>query len=129
MTKLTELESGALKHKEDKLRLDLVPIDVLAMVAGPLTVGLMKGYPEHNWYKGIDYMSSYAAAMRHIGAWFNGEDMNVERLPDGQLVGVPHLHCAIFNLVSIALQQAKNRHDLDNRWIMPKSEEVKDESQ
>ena len=72
----TKGEEGE-KHDEGKLRLDLIPtlpIKELALVYG---MGAKK-YGKDNWKKGLKYSRIYAAMLRHLVAWIEGEDVDEE---------------------------------------------------
>jgi len=49
---------------------------------------------DHNWRKGYDWSLSFAAAMRHLWAFWRGEDMDPE-------TGVPHPICAAFHMFGL----------------------------
>jgi hypothetical protein len=99
--------SGAQKDKIDKLRLDLVPPEMILSLGTVLTYGAQK-YDDRNWEKGIPYMDSYAASMRHLLQWASGVDIDDES-------GLQHIEQAALNLLMIATQTRRGRDDLDNR--------------
>lgn len=68
------------KDDQGKLRYDLVPADALQQLVEVYTMGAAK-YGDRNWENGIDYSRIYAAMMRHLQAWWQGEDYDEE---DGQ---------------------------------------------
>lgn len=70
-------KSGAVKADGGKRRLDLVPVGPLLDIADVLTFGANK-YADRNWEKGFPYGRVYGAAMRHLLAWWNGEDRDPE---------------------------------------------------
>jgi hypothetical protein len=71
-----ELEEGT-KFDENKPAMDLLPPEVLESVASVLTYGAKK-YEPHNWMKGILYSRVYAAAQRHMNAFWAGEASDEE---------------------------------------------------
>lgn len=75
----TQAKQGV-KYDNGKLRYDLIPIKSLQSLAWVYTNGAIK-YGDRNWEKGILYSRIYAAMMRHLTAWFDGEDLDKE---DGQ---------------------------------------------
>lgn len=100
-------DPGGLKHDGDKVRMDLLPIEALVGTAQVLTFGAAK-YEDDNWRKGIKYNRLYGAALRHLTAWYAGEDLDPES-------GLSHLHhagCCIAFLQSFTETQ---RTELDNR--------------
>lgn len=76
------------KHDTDKDRWDLLPIQPLQYVVKVLTFGARK-YSAENWKK-VDSPREryYAALMRHLSAWRQGEVMDQES-------GYPHLAHAV----------------------------------
>ena len=75
--------SGAVKADGGKRRLDLVPVSPLLDIADVLTFGADK-YEPRNWERGFPYGRLYGAAMRHLLAWWGGQD-------DDEETGLPHL--------------------------------------
>lgn len=54
-------------------RFDLIPIFALTKLAEHYGAGARK-YDDHQWRKGYEYSKSYAALLRHLTAWWGGED-------------------------------------------------------
>ena len=75
-----------------KIRTDLIPPEAIRGTARVLTYGAKK-YDDRNWERGLDYSRIYGALLRHILAWWEGEDLDPES-------GLNHLHhvgcCAMF---------------------------------
>ena len=65
------------KFDAGKLRLDLVPTDGILALAQVLTSGAEK-YGERGWEKGMAWSRPYAALMRHLLAWWSGQDTDPE---------------------------------------------------
>jgi 5'-nucleotidase len=82
-------EKGAKPQRYDLL--PVLPLDMLAELYGN---GAAK-YAAHNWRRGYDWSLSYAAAMRHLTRFWNGEDIDPE-------MGLPHVTCATFHLFALA---------------------------
>lgn len=95
-----------LKWDKKKLRMDLIPVEALERLAEVLTYGANK-YTDRNWEKGISWSRTYGAALRHLTAWFKGEDLDPES-------GLPHLGHAICNLAFL-LEFAKTKKEFDDR--------------
>lgn len=73
----------ALKDKEGKPRLELLPPDVLRLAAKVFGYGANKyareGSPgEWNWTRGTDWGDHYGALQRHLNSWWEGEDNDPE---------------------------------------------------
>ena len=88
------------KYDAGKLRYDLMPHDALAEYVGVLTYGSAK-YSARNWEAGMDWSRMYAAALRHLTSWWQGEDADPES-------GHPHLAhalCCISFLLAYQLRK------------------------
>lgn len=95
-----------LKHDQDKLRFDLIPVKPLENLAEVYTIGAKK-YAPRNWEKGISWGRIFAAMMRHAWAWWRGEKYDPV---DGQ-----H-HLASVAWCAFALMEYENTHkELDDR--------------
>jgi hypothetical protein len=57
-------------------RFDLIPTGPLRELAEHFGVGASK-YADHQWRKGYEWSKSYAALMRHLNAFWNGQDFDV----------------------------------------------------
>jgi hypothetical protein len=94
LTASQRLNEPGLKYDSDKIRLDLLPIRPLEEIGRVLTYGAVK-YSERNWEKGFSWSRPYAAALRHLFAFWNGETHDKE-------TGLHHLAhaacCVIFLL-------------------------------
>lgn len=90
-------ETGGLKHDDGKLRWDLLPTDSTREIVSVLTMGCKK-YGARNWEKGLDYSRFYAALLRHLSAWWEGEDKD----PESGLSHLAHVACnAVFLLTFV----------------------------
>src|SRR5678810_808588 len=56
------------KHDQDKVPLQLLPLDALTEIAKVLQFGAKK-YAARNWEKGIEYDRVFGATLRHLYAW------------------------------------------------------------
>ena len=95
-----------LKFDGGKLRMDLLDVEALKGIAGILTFGANK-YGDRNWEKGIKWNRVYGAAIRHLLAFWAGEDTDSES-------GLSHLDHAATNLMFLQRFSRTHRH-LDNR--------------
>lgn len=92
MTK--DLTEGV-KFDGDKLRYDLIPPELLEQTALVLTYGAHK-YSERNWEKGMKWGRCFGALMRHMWAWWRGED----RDPETGYSHLSHAACCIAFLIA-----------------------------
>lgn len=101
-------ETKVIKHDGDKVRMDLLPATPLLEIGKVATYGAKK-YADRNWEKGMSWGRMYAAAQRHLLAFWSGEDIDPES-------GLPHLAHAGFNI--LALLEYTNKHtEFDDRSI------------
>jgi hypothetical protein len=102
------------KFDKEKLRMDLVPPAAIKGLAYVLEMGAIK-YGDYNWYKGVEYSRLYAACLRHLIAWWEGED-------DDRESGLSHVDHAMCNLAFLSQFMQDARFELDDR---PDYREVK----
>jgi hypothetical protein len=99
--------TGGKKFDDGKLRWDLLPLDAVEGVVEVLTKGAAK-YGDRNWEEGLLFNRCYAAAMRHIKAWWqDGVELDE--------IGTHPLDNAICELMFIRAFIARGRKDLDDR--------------
>lgn len=67
----------AIKYDKDKIKMELLPPELMTAVGTILTFGAQK-YSERNWEKGMDWGRVYGAMLRHLNAWWSGEDNDPE---------------------------------------------------
>lgn len=103
------------KTDQGKTRFDLMDYEVMAEIADAFAFGLTK-YKPHNWKGGIAYSRLFAACMRHLAAWWQGE----ERASDS---GIHHLAHAGANIVMM-LWHVKYKPELDDRFKHDKPKTV-----
>jgi hypothetical protein len=65
------------KFDDGKPRLDLVPYSTIQALARVLGFGAKK-YGDWNWTKGLSWSRPFSALLRHLWAWFWGEDIDPE---------------------------------------------------
>jgi hypothetical protein len=85
------INDNELKADQGKLRYDLIPVTALEGIAEIFTYGSKK-YDEFNWFKSVQPMRYYAAAMRHIMALQKGTKIDPES-------GLKHIDHAIVSLI------------------------------
>lgn len=92
-----------------KPQLDLIPITSMVYQAIAMADGAKK-YGAYNWReKKVKASIYYAAAMRHMAAWFNGEEVAKDSLK-------PHLAHAIAN-IGILIDAYESGNLINNRPI------------
>lgn len=96
----------AMKFDDGKPPIDLVDKELIIEVAKILGYGAEK-YEAHNWRTGLPLTRYYSAAMRHLMAWNDGEDVDPES-------GLSHISHAACNMMFI-LRLMKDKPELDNR--------------
>ena len=96
------------KKDEGKLPWDLLPYDAVEAVVDVLKFGQAK-YDARNWEKGIKQGRLFAAAQRHLTAWFQkGQDED----PESGLSHLAHAACTVLFMLAFV---KRNRYDLDDR--------------
>lgn len=98
--------SEGVKYDEGKLRYDLMSVQANEGLVRVLTFGANK-YEPRNWERGIGFGRVFGAAMRHLWAWWRGEDYDPES-------GLHHLHhaaCCIHFLQHYAVDGRYDQHD------------------
>lgn len=97
------------KLDQSKLRYDLLCPAAQAGLVKVLTLGAEK-YTDRNWEAGILYSRVFAAAMRHLWAWWGGQDNDPE-------TGESHLDHAAANIhfLSAYIRRPAIASKFDNR--------------
>lgn len=97
---------NARKNIAGKVQFDLLPVEMLEEMARMYEFGNRK-YEKDNWKKGFPYSTLYSAAMRHLTAFWKGENDDPES-------GMSHLTHAAWNMWTL-LWLVRNDKGLDNR--------------
>lgn len=95
------------KFDDEKPDLSLIPGHVIVELGKVLTMGKCKYAPD-NWRGGIKYRRLISAAMRHMAAIQDGQDIDTES-------GLPHAAHIMANMAFL-LEFYKTRPDLDDRY-------------
>ena len=95
------------KHDEGKLRYDLFPQEALDGIAEALTHGAKK-YGDRNWELGLKWGRIFGALMRHLWAWWGGEEIDKDS-------GIHHLHLAGAEVVFL-IAFVQRKAGIDTRW-------------
>lgn len=109
MIPMTTLPDPNVGRKDDsgKLPWDLVPYDAIEAGVEVLQFGAKK-YAPRNWEKGIIYSRLFSALLRHLFAWWRGENKDLE-------TGLSHLAHAWCCLNFMLAFERRGRTDLDDR--------------
>lgn len=94
------------KFDSDKLRFDLIPVDALTELAKVYTMGCKK-YGENNWRKGLWWGRIFAALMRHLWAFWRGEELDKES-------GLSHVIHAMWGCATL-FNYSHTHPELDDR--------------
>jgi Domain of unknown function (DUF5664) len=98
------------KDDTGKVRTDLLPVDALLGIADVFSFGASK-YGVRNWERGIVFSRLYAALLRHLFAYWGGEQTDRES-------GKSHLaHAGCCLLMLMALSERGNA-SLDDRPVL-----------
>ena len=95
-----EMAERGVKFDGNKLRMDLLPPELLLGVADVLTHGANK-YGGRNWELGMDWSRVSGALLRHFVAWMGGEDIDPES-------GKPHLSHVACNIAFLIAYAERN---------------------
>ena len=83
------------KDDNTKTRYDLLPPELLEETAKVLTFGAQK-YSVHNWAQGASWSRYFSAMMRHMWAWWRGEDND----PETGFSHLAHAACCLSFLIA-----------------------------
>ena len=108
--KIVDLKAKASHFSEDKSGVDQIPVETLLEWGQVFTMGAKK-YGRDNWKSGTDWHEFYGSALRHMFAFWKGEDNDPES-------GLSHLAHALWNIGAIRYYQI---HELgeDSRDELP----------
>jgi len=101
------LKMSGTKYDGDKLRMDLIPPEVMTAIAEVLTMGAVK-YDDHNWREGIQYSRVVGALKRHLTAWEGGEVYDSE----SKLNHMAHVLCNAAFLITYEFEGRSELNDL-----------------
>ena len=97
--------SGAVRNNGGKVRIELVPSSFIKATAEVFTWGALK-YDDRNWERGFPYSVPYSSLMRHLLAWFDGEDLD----PESGLNHLKHAACNLAMLIDF-VEKGKGEDD------------------
>ena len=99
-----------------KARLDLVPFAAVEQIAEVLTFGAKK-YGDNNWARGARWGRYFAAMMRHMWAWWRGQEND----PETGKSHLAHAGCCLLFL----MEYQRNGWGSDDRFVGPDGEVFK----
>jgi len=89
------MASGGAGFDREKIRLELVPPELITAVGEVLTLDAAM-YGDRNWEKGMDRGRVYGALQRHLLAWWAGEECD----PETGKTHLAHASCCIAFLLA-----------------------------
>jgi hypothetical protein len=104
--------SGGQKGRKPQV-FSLIPWASVAEISRVYHYGAKK-YSEHNWRRGYPWSWSFDALIRHLTAWWDGENADPES-------GISHLAHAGFHILSLLWYELTGR-GTDDRWKPPVAE-------
>ena len=111
----TVYKTGAQRDgRKGKLRLSLVPHEPLKRVMKRYLDGA-ETYGENNWMKGMQYSVYYDSAMRHMQAWWSGDENE-----DHAAAVVWNMLCAMWTEDNADMHLASEGEFLDDRHKYPR---------
>ena len=87
---------GFVKHDAGKNLLGCLPPRALISIGWVLSYGARK-YSRDNWLKNRSYVRYYDACLRHLFAWWSGEDKD----PESGLPHLAHAGCCLMYLLEL----------------------------
>lgn len=114
MTEVRTVSSTGGEKGTKEERFDLLPWEAIAKVARHYGKGAEK-YDDHNWRRGYEWSKSYAALMRHLTAFWSGEDIDEE-------TGSPHMAAVVFHSLTLLTFMDEQR-EFDDRYKPETAEE------
>lgn len=92
-TEKTSIEGH--KYDNGKLPWDLLPPDAVEEIIKVLSFGASK-YGAYNWARGMSWSRVFAALMRHMWAWWGGQNKD----PETGISHLAHAGCCILFLLA-----------------------------
>lgn len=94
------MSTTARKNDTTKIDLSILPLPALEEMAKAFMFGEKK-YGRYNYCSGFDSHRLVGAALRHLSAWQDGEDLDPEVGKDGQPSGASHLGHAMASIAML----------------------------
>lgn len=106
-----KVDGGGLRDNAGKLRMDLIPTDVmeaLAEVLGHACTQRQPPYPERNWERGMPWSKVVASLERHLA------DVKMGRRLDPSGTGLRSVALLLCNAVFLCAYQIRGMEHLDD---------------
>lgn len=97
------MSEEATKYDVGKPRPELIAPEMIEALGTILGFGAVK-YAARNWEKGMDWSRCYGALLRHLNAWWSGEDLD----PETGESHLWHASCCLMFLVAYESRGAGN---------------------
>jgi hypothetical protein len=110
-----DAETGAVKYDGLKPRVDLIPSEVIFAMGEMFRHGADK-YDDRNWEKGMKWSRVFGSTMRHLWAWWGGEDIDPES-------NKPHLYSAAC-CIAMLIAYRERKNGTDDRFIQSTNKSV-----
>lgn len=102
------IDGGGLRKDDGKLRVDLIPADVMEELAHVLTFGAKK-YAERNWERGMKWSKVMGPLERHLLDFKLGRRVDKD---SGRLTSA-HLLCNVVFLCAYELRKMNHLDDIE----------------
>lgn len=109
------LVAGGHKDDADKVRMELIPPELMVAAGSILTFGAKK-YDDRNWEKGMAWSRVFGALMRHMWAWWGGKGSTSTNFIFGDLdeeTKFSHLWHAVFCIAVLATYEMRGSGEDD----------------
>lgn len=113
------IKQEALRYDGDKTDWSLLPTDGCRELANHYTRGAKK-YAARNWELGMAYSRCYNSLQRHLTAWWEGEDWDVDDKTGSRS---RHLVAVVWNAMALLVYTIRGI-GTDDRPIIKKKEEA-----
>ena len=89
------VQDVGIKFDNNKDRYELIPEEAMTGIAQVLTFGAEK-YGDRNWELGLSYSRVFGATLRHLYAWWRGQNKD----PETGLSHLYHAGCCVSMLIA-----------------------------
>jgi hypothetical protein len=123
----TDTKGSGARWNQDKAPMEFIPLHLLAETAEVfhlVTTRKIRPYPMWNWANGMPWLVPYACLVRHLAAWFCGEEFDTGPNGSGKR-HTAHMMCNLLMMIHYeqTFPEGDNR---PKRWFGRSEEEKKD---